>query len=54
MAKRQRFREAGLWRASEPAYYEGTFLALASTVPPGVAAALKLFEAKGEKVHSIA
>ena len=34
LAKTQRFREAGLWRADPPSYFQGRFLALNASLPP--------------------
>ena len=34
LAKAQRFRESGLWRVDAPAYFEGKYLALNSSVSP--------------------
>ena len=42
-AKRQRFREAGLWDADPPTYFSGKFLALNFSIPPAVQAALRRY-----------
>ena len=47
VAKRQRFRETGLWRSDPPSYYEGRFLAFNSTVSPRLRRAIDGFVAKG-------
>lgn len=46
IAKRQRFREAGLWLADESSYFEGRYLALAGTVPPAVQERLHHYQTK--------
>ena len=36
LAKRQRFREAGLWRSDPEEYFQGKYLALNASVAPAV------------------
>ena len=53
LAKRQRFREAGLWSADPISPPTERFLVLNSSVPPAAAAAIRLFKAKGESANNI-
>lgn len=52
-AKRQRFREAGLWSVDEPSYYEGKFLAINASIPPSVVAAIEKFRSARETPYNI-
>ncbi|EOD35190.1 hypothetical protein EMIHUDRAFT_441009, partial [Emiliania huxleyi CCMP1516] len=53
VAKRQRFREAGLWLADGEEYFRGRFLALNASVPPAVAAALGAARSAGQSPNHI-
>ena len=55
VAKRQRFREAGLWMVDDDAYFRGRFLALNSSSgpPPRVAAAIAKAQEQGETPYNI-
>ena len=52
-AKRQRFREAGLWAAESPPSREERYLALNVSVPPDVLSAINIFQARGGNPHNI-
>ena len=54
LAKAQRFREAGLWRADPPGFGEGRFLAYNSSASPELQRAREAFAARGESVHNVA
>jgi len=53
VAKRQRFRETGLWRSDPPSYYEGRFLAFNSTVSPRLQRAIDGFAASRKSANNI-
>eukprot|EP00966_Prymnesium_polylepis_P016520 380931-Prymnesium_polylepis.1 len=53
LAKAQRFREAGLWRADAQAYYEGRFLALFHSVPPELQATIDAYVTRGASGNNI-
>ena len=52
-AKRQRFREAGLWLSDPDSYFAGKFLALNFSVPPSVHAALVSYRRRGLNPNNI-
>lgn len=54
LAKAQRFREAGLWRADPPGFGDGRFLAYNSSASPELQRARDAFTARGESVHNVA
>jgi hypothetical protein len=54
LAKAQRFRENGLWRADPPSYYEGRYLAYQPSASPKLRAALAAHAAKKASPANIA
>ena len=50
LAKRQRFRESGLWRSDPDEYFQGKYLALNASVSPAVQAAIAAFAARRPSV----
>ena len=53
LAKRQRFREAGLWSVDDDAFYAGKFLALNHSVAPDVQAAIDKYVQRREAPSNI-
>ena len=57
LAKRQRFREAGLWRSDPEEYFQGKYLALNASVSPAVQRAIDTYAAGAANnigVHALA
>ena len=57
LAKRQRFREAGLWRSDPEEYFQGKYLALNASVAPAVQRAIASYAAGAANnigVHALA
>jgi hypothetical protein len=53
VAKRQRFREAGLWRSDPDEYFQGAYLALNASVSPRVQRAIDAFAAKRQSPNNV-
>jgi len=54
LAKAQRFREAGLWRADPPTFSRGRYLAYNTSASPELQRSRDAFAARGESVHNVA